>query len=396
MARLPTPEEVAAKILWMFVERFNLRPGEVLSLSNVLSVWDETGYRDSDRKPGFDYAVSQGWIEYTNHGWYCRLTEKGFVAAENPRTPPATTAGPAMGAPERSLMERAVELAKQCKSEPGKISPKVAAVVARDGVVLGEAFRGELAPGEHAEFTLLERKLVDTTLAGADLYVTLEPCTKRNQPKIACAHRVVERRIRRVYLGMLDPNPEILGTGERRLRSAGIEVGRFDADLTDIIEEMNREFIRQHDIGTQNRPTRQVTEEPIEPGKMGPNGHALGYTEDGDKVEWIPDDEAPGELWPLILRRSDKAIHETYDEFWDKVWWNRHKHWVSRIESGEIEISDEQKPILETARSKADRIQEKYGLDQLEVDDFEWGLLNGRLSALAWVMGTDWEESLDT
>ena len=38
-------------------------------------------------------------------------------------------------------MERAVALARQCVGEEGKISPKVGAVVARDGVVLGEAFK---------------------------------------------------------------------------------------------------------------------------------------------------------------------------------------------------------------------------------------------------------------
>jgi len=79
-------------------------------------------------------------------------------------------------------MERAIALARQCESESGRVSPKVGAVVARDGVVIGKAFRGEFTPGDHAEFTLLERKLGDCALAGATLFTKHEPCTSRNKP----------------------------------------------------------------------------------------------------------------------------------------------------------------------------------------------------------------------
>jgi pyrimidine deaminase RibD-like protein len=145
---------------------------------------------------------------------------------------------------ERELMLRALELSMECVSEPGKNSPKVAAVVAKDGVVLGEAFRGELQAGEHAEYTLLERKLSGQSIAGATLYSTLEPCTSRNHPKIPCADRVVERKLAKVVIGILDRNPEIQGNGVWRLCDAGVGVSLFDVDIAEKIVEINRDFLR--------------------------------------------------------------------------------------------------------------------------------------------------------
>jgi pyrimidine deaminase RibD-like protein len=299
-------------------------------------------------------------------------------------------------AESRAFMLRAIDQARACISEPDRVSPKVGAVLVQDGALVAAAFRGELRPGEHAEFTLLERKLPDHTAAGGTLFTTLEPCTSRNDPKIPCVERIIERRIGKVYIGILDPNDDIRGRGELRLRDAGIQVGRFDSDLMGVIEELNREFVRLHRHRPPISRTKSELKDPVPDGETGPNGFPIGYTPEGDKVEWISDPDDPDGSWPLLLRRGDSAIFAEYDELWHKVWYNRHQVLMAQVARGDRVIGPDQEEIFRTAEEKARALEDKYGKDNLRWNDFEWGLLSGRMSALSWVLGAEWDESLDT
>lgn len=145
---------------------------------------------------------------------------------------------------ERSFMVMAINEARKSEPEDGRTHPRVGAVVVSPDGCTTIGHRGELEDGEHAEYTVLERKLKDATVAGSTVYVTLEPCTTRNHPKIPCAARLAERRVRSVRIGMLDPDSRICGRGVACLRAAGIEVRFFDPDLMAQVEELNRDFIR--------------------------------------------------------------------------------------------------------------------------------------------------------
>jgi len=122
-------------------------------------------------------------------------------------------AGSALEGDDRRFAQMAIEEALKSVSEDDRPHPKVGAVVVKGGRVLSKAHRGEI-PKCHAEYIALEQKLADDLVAGATVYTTLEPCTTRKHPKIPCAERLVERKVSRVIIGMLDPNPDIRGQGE--------------------------------------------------------------------------------------------------------------------------------------------------------------------------------------
>lgn len=103
----------------------------------------------------------------------------------------------------RKYMELAIEVMNRSIQEPrqDKVSPRVGAVLIKPDGTEETAFRGELRHGDHAEFTLLERKNRSICLDGSTLFATLEPCAPgaRKHPKLGCAKRIVNARINKVF-----------------------------------------------------------------------------------------------------------------------------------------------------------------------------------------------------
>lgn len=112
--------------------------------------------------------------------------------------------------------------------------------------------------------------------------------------------------------------------------------------------------------------------------------------------------------WEEEPRRLGE-ISDAISELLDKVWYNRHQVRLEKVQSGEIEIVEKETPedrrgpertcqrdIWEGARKSARKVEKRYGLKTLGPwDDFEWGMMNGKLSALRWVLGDEWD-NLDT
>jgi diaminohydroxyphosphoribosylaminopyrimidine deaminase / 5-amino-6-(5-phosphoribosylamino)uracil reductase len=139
---------------------------------------------------------------------------------------------------DRQMMQRCIHLAKQAwgKTAP---NPLVGAVVVKDGQIIGEGFH----PGAgqpHAEVFALRE--AGERASGATIYVSLEPCNHygRTPP---CSQALVAARVKKVVVGMVDPNPLVAGSGIVTLEQAGLEV--LVGVETAACAELNEGFVQR-------------------------------------------------------------------------------------------------------------------------------------------------------
>lgn len=138
----------------------------------------------------------------------------------------------------KKYMKRAIELAKKSH---GCVSPNPlvgAVVLDKDGNVIGEG-RHERCGEAHAEVNAL--KEAGEKAKGGTIIVNLEPCSHYGKTP-PCADLIVKTGIKRVVVGMVDPNPRVSGNGIKKCRDAGIEV--ITGVLEKECEELNEIFIK--------------------------------------------------------------------------------------------------------------------------------------------------------
>lgn len=100
-------------------------------------------------------------------------------------------------------------------------NPMVGAVLVKNGRIIAEDFHRKSGT-PHAEALAIAE--AEENAGNSTLYVNLEPCCHTEKRTPPCTKVVIHAGIKKVVIGMLDPNPKVSGKGVLELQKAGIEV----------------------------------------------------------------------------------------------------------------------------------------------------------------------------
>lgn len=131
------------------------------------------------------------------------------------------------------FMSRCLQLATHGS---GYVSPNplVGCIIVNDGRIIGEGFHREFG-GPHAEVFAINSVEDKSLLTKSTLYVNLEPCSHHGKTP-PCSSLIIQNKIPKVVIGMLDPFAKVNGNGMKQLHDTGIEV------VVGILEEECKQF----------------------------------------------------------------------------------------------------------------------------------------------------------
>ncbi len=143
-------------------------------------------------------------------------------------------------------MHRCLELAAKGLGRTAP-NPLVGSVIVHNELIIGEGYHHKCGEA-HAEVNAITSVKDESLLEKSTLYINLEPCSHFGKTP-PCVDLIIDKRIKRVVIGMQDPFSKVNGEGIRKLKEKGIEV------ICDVLkeesEQLNKRFITFH---TKQRP----------------------------------------------------------------------------------------------------------------------------------------------
>ena len=192
------------------------------------------------------------------------------------------------------FLKRAIDLARKGKYLT-KPNPMVGCVIVKDSEVIAEGYHMKYG-SNHAEINALEDLNKNNNISEAEfrqltLYCTLEPCCHHGKTG-PCTDAIIKSGIKKVVIGIKDPNPKVSGSGIKQLEDNGIEVlsGFFEEELI----ELNKHFFFKN---TYNRPYVAV--------KIASSADGMSHRKD-NTFTWITSEQSRDDV--QIVRAGFDAI----------------------------------------------------------------------------------------
>jgi len=142
---------------------------------------------------------------------------------------------------EEKYMMRCIELAKKGLGTTYP-NPLVGSVIVYNNKIIGEGWHLK-AGMPHAEVNAIQSVSNQSLLKDSTIYVSLEPCSHFGKTP-PCADLIIEKGIKNIVIGSLDPNPKVAGKGVIKLKEAGCNV--VENVLKKECDELNKRFFTYH------------------------------------------------------------------------------------------------------------------------------------------------------
>ncbi len=178
------------------------------------------------------------------------------------------------------FLKRAIDIASKGKYLT-KPNPMVGCVIVNENEIIAEGYHMKYG-SNHAEINALEslyknNKILEKDYQKLTLYCTLEPCCHHGKTG-PCTDAIIKSGIKKVVIGIKDPNPKVAGSGIEQLEKNGIQVisGFFEEDLI----KLNKYFFYKN---THKRPYVSI--------KMASSSDGMSHRKD-NKFTWITSEES--------------------------------------------------------------------------------------------------------